>query len=159
MVAIASISLLVGGIGIMNIMLASVMERTREIGVRRAIGAKKRDVIRQFLIETTIISLAGGVMGVLVGVGAVAADRLPRRLVDDRHDDLDRAGVRRVGRRSASCSASIPPPAPPPWTRSRRCTTSERRDSRLATRDWRLATDDSTIRDSRIRDSGFAISD
>jgi putative ABC transport system permease protein len=69
MVAIASISLLVGGIGIMNIMLASVMERTREIGVRRAIGAKKRDVIRQFLIETTIISLAGGIMGVIVGVG------------------------------------------------------------------------------------------
>jgi putative ABC transport system permease protein len=68
MVAIASISLLVGGIGIMNIMLASVMERTREIGVRRAIGAKKRDVIRQFLIETTIISLAGGVAGVIVGV-------------------------------------------------------------------------------------------
>jgi putative ABC transport system permease protein len=69
MVAIASISLLVGGIGIMNIMLASVMERTREIGVRRAIGAKRRDVIRQFLIETTIISLAGGVLGVIVGVG------------------------------------------------------------------------------------------
>ena len=69
MVAIASISLLVGGIGIMNIMLASVMERTREIGVRRAIGAKRRDVIRQFLIETTIISLAGGVMGVALGVG------------------------------------------------------------------------------------------
>jgi putative ABC transport system permease protein len=68
MVAIASISLLVGGIGIMNIMLASVMERTREIGIRRAIGAKRRDVIRQFLIETTIISLAGGVVGVIVGV-------------------------------------------------------------------------------------------
>ena len=68
MVAIASISLLVGGIGIMNIMLASVMERTKEIGVRRAIGAKRRDVIRQFLIETTIISLAGGVAGVIVGV-------------------------------------------------------------------------------------------
>jgi putative ABC transport system permease protein len=68
MVAIASISLLVGGIGIMNIMLASVMERTREIGVRRAIGAKRRDVIRQFLIETTIISLAGGVVGVVIGV-------------------------------------------------------------------------------------------
>jgi putative ABC transport system permease protein len=69
MVAIASISLLVGGIGIMNIMLASVMERTREIGVRRAIGARRRDVVRQFLIETTIISLAGGIVGVLVGVG------------------------------------------------------------------------------------------
>ena len=69
MVAIASISLLVGGIGIMNIMLASVLERTREIGVRRAIGARQRDVVRQFLIETTIISLSGGVIGILTGVG------------------------------------------------------------------------------------------
>jgi putative ABC transport system permease protein len=69
MVAIASISLLVGGIGIMNIMLASVLERTREIGVRRAIGARQRDVVRQFLIETTIISLTGGVAGILMGVG------------------------------------------------------------------------------------------
>jgi putative ABC transport system permease protein len=69
MVAIASISLLVGGIGIMNIMLASVLERTREIGVRRAIGARQRDVVRQFLIETTIISLSGGLIGILLGVG------------------------------------------------------------------------------------------
>src|SRR6185503_8673044 len=68
MVAIASISLLVGGIGIMNIMLASVMERTREIGVRRAVGATRRDVIRQFLIETTIITVAGGLAGTVVGV-------------------------------------------------------------------------------------------
>ena len=69
MVALASISLLVGGIGIMNIMLASVLERTREIGVRRAIGARRKDVVRQFLIETTIISLSGGVVGILLGVG------------------------------------------------------------------------------------------
>jgi putative ABC transport system permease protein len=68
MVAIASISLLVGGIGIMNIMLASVMERTREIGVRRAVGATRRDVIRQFLVETTLITLTGGVAGTVVGI-------------------------------------------------------------------------------------------
>jgi putative ABC transport system permease protein len=69
MVAIASISLLVGGIGIMNIMLASILERTREIGVRRAVGARKKDVVRQFLIETTLIALVGGLMGIAVGVG------------------------------------------------------------------------------------------
>jgi putative ABC transport system permease protein len=68
MVAIASISLLVGGIGIMNIMLASVMERTREIGVRRAVGATRRDVTRQFLVETTLITVTGGVAGVIVGI-------------------------------------------------------------------------------------------
>ncbi|ODS58186.1 MAG: multidrug ABC transporter substrate-binding protein [Acidobacteria bacterium SCN 69-37] len=68
MVAIASISLLVGGIGIMNIMLASVMERTREIGVRRAVGATRRDVIRQFLVETTIITITGGLAGTVVGI-------------------------------------------------------------------------------------------
>jgi putative ABC transport system permease protein len=64
--AIAAISLLVGGIGIMNIMLASVTERTREIGVRRALGAKKRDIIMQFLVETVVISFLGG----LIGLGA-----------------------------------------------------------------------------------------
>jgi putative ABC transport system permease protein len=69
MVAIASISLLVGGIGIMNIMLASVMERTREIGVRRAVGATRTAIVRQFLVETTLITVTGGLTGTLVGVG------------------------------------------------------------------------------------------
>ncbi len=69
MVAIASISLLVGGIGIMNIMLASILERTREIGVRRAVGARQTDIIRQFLIEAVMISFLGGLMGILVGFG------------------------------------------------------------------------------------------
>jgi len=69
MVAIASISLLVGGIGIMNIMLASILERTKEIGIRRAVGARRRTIIRQFLLEATLISCAGGFVGVLVGVG------------------------------------------------------------------------------------------
>ncbi len=67
MVAIASISLLVGGIGIMNIMLASILERTREIGIRRAVGARQGDIVRQFLTEATLISLVGGVMGILFG--------------------------------------------------------------------------------------------
>lgn len=66
--AIAAISLIVGGIGIMNIMLASVTERTREIGIRRALGAKRRDIIVQFLIETVILSGAGGLIGVALGV-------------------------------------------------------------------------------------------
>jgi putative ABC transport system permease protein len=66
--AIAGISLLVGGIGIMNIMLASVLERTREIGTRLAIGAKKQDIIQQFLMEALLISLSGGIIGVLLGL-------------------------------------------------------------------------------------------
>ncbi|MFG0316282.1 MAG: ABC transporter permease [Planctomycetota bacterium JB042] len=66
--SIAGISLLVGGIGIMNIMLASVTERTREIGIRRAIGARKGQIVRQFLIETTVLSSAGGLAGIGVGV-------------------------------------------------------------------------------------------
>ena len=66
--SIAAISLLVGGIGIMNIMLASVTERTREIGIRRALGARRRDIIVQFLVETVILSGAGGILGVLLGV-------------------------------------------------------------------------------------------
>ena len=64
---IAGISLLVGGIGIMNIMLATVTERTREIGIRRALGAKRRDIILQFLIEAVVQTTVGGILGVLFG--------------------------------------------------------------------------------------------
>ncbi|HKN35415.1 MAG TPA: ABC transporter permease [Terriglobales bacterium] len=67
MVAIASISLLVGGIGIMNIMLASILERTREIGIRRAIGARQSDIVRQFVVEAVMISVVGGTFGIVFG--------------------------------------------------------------------------------------------
>ena len=69
MVAIAAISLLVGGIGIMNIVLATVLERTREIGVRRAIGARRMDIVRQFLTESVLISIGGGALGIAFGFG------------------------------------------------------------------------------------------
>ena len=66
--SIAAISLLVGGIGIMNIMLATVTERTREIGIRRALGARRRDITLQFLVETVVLSVGGGIIGVIVGI-------------------------------------------------------------------------------------------
>ncbi|MBM2826735.1 MAG: putative transporter permease protein [Dehalococcoidia bacterium] len=75
--SIAGISLLVGGIGIMNIMLVSVTERTREIGIRKAVGAKRRDILMQFLVEATVLSLTGGGMGLTLGL---VASRLLRKV-------------------------------------------------------------------------------
>src|SRR5439155_17304484 len=99
MVGIASFSLVVGGIGIMNIMLATVTERTREIGIRRALGAKRRHITLQFLIETTVISLTGGLIG--IGWGSAVAAGLPwlvRRLGSEQSYPTDIAAWSVVGR-------------------------------------------------------------
>ena len=69
LVGIAGISLLVGGIGIMNIMLVSVIERTKEIGIRKSLGAKRKDIMTQFVIEASTTSAVGGIIGIVLGIG------------------------------------------------------------------------------------------
>ena len=100
MVGIASFSLVVGGIGIMNIMLATVTERTREIGIRRALGAKQRHITLQFLIETTVISLTGGLIGIGIGTGVAKLLPMIANNVPHQHRHL-------VGRRQLRLSGVI----------------------------------------------------
>ncbi len=85
---IAAISLLVGGIGIMNIMLATVTERTREIGIRRALGARRGDIVRQFLVETIALSVVGGLTGVLMGLLCPVVIDTTRNFVQDQWPDF-----------------------------------------------------------------------
>ena len=92
--SIASVSLVVGGIGIMNIMLVTVTERTREIGIRMALGATRRSILVQFIIEAMILCLLGGAVGVLLGVGVCAAADVRGRLAGDGVARRDRHGLR-----------------------------------------------------------------
>ena len=105
LIAIAAVSLLVGGIGIMNIMLVTVTERTQDIGIRLALGAGRRDILLQFLIEASILSFAGGVAGTLIGAGLPRLRRLPlrRRRAGLRHQ---RRSSRSPSRSASACSSA-----------------------------------------------------
>ena len=135
--AIALISLLVGGIGIMNIMLATVTERTREIGIRRALGAKRRDITLQFLIEAVVQTSVGGLAGMAGGLGTLVL--LPWFLGLFGHHLPAKVHVPAIFMALAAAvivgvlSGSIPRCAPPASTRSKRCVTNKRhRNEELA---------------------------
>ncbi len=121
--SIAAISLLVGGIGIMNIMLASVTERTREIGIRRALGARRRDIIMQFLVETVMLVRHWRHHRRRCWASPFRSSCAIRRHENHHHALVAAAGVHAYPRWSAWCSAFTPPSAPPKWIRSKHCGT------------------------------------